>query len=195
MWKRCYLPLPAPFLHLVSDIQAGEKKGCFPWEWSLPLKAGRAQENPLRRHSWRHRSGPHITLQIQTLCSRVTWESQNHHTESIVHFLCAWDAPGNFFSICRYFCPWGKNSFLNHLCWCHCSHLTAEGGEVVAMASCSPGARWLQLWQAVGYYWLLYGLKLLSISPKRPSCSHRPHWSLETNEPLLGTSQGLTHRA
>lgn len=50
----------------------------------------------------------------------VTKGSWGCRTESTVHLLCAWDARGNYFSICWYFWPCRKNNLSHELCQCYC---------------------------------------------------------------------------
>lgn len=132
MWKRCHLSSPDPFLHnqweaTGKEISSQESRVCL-WRQAgrrrVPCTQG-------RRNSWRHRSGPHITLQIgPTANSPYILGHKGKvgcHTESTVHLLRASDAPGNNFSICWSFWAWGKNSFSHQLCWRHCPCVTAEG--------------------------------------------------------------------
>lgn len=109
-----------------KEISSQESRVC-PWRQAGHRRVPCVQG---RRNSWRHRSGPHITLQTcpranspYILCDR---RKLGCHTESTVHLLRALDAPGNNFSICWSFWAWGKNSFSHQLC-CHCPCVTTEG--------------------------------------------------------------------
>lgn len=136
MWKRCHLSSPDPFLHnqweaTGKEISSQESRV---WLWR---QAGRRRVPCAqgRRNSWRHRSGPHITLQTgPTANSPYILGHKGKvgcHTESTVHLLRASDAPGNFFSICWSFWAWGKNRFLSSavltsLPLCNCRRTVAS---------------------------------------------------------------------